>query len=200
MSVHPHPTRNRLVDTTAFFLATRDPSTISVEEILLTSGISKGSLYHHFEDLAELLEAAEVKQYAEWVDKSIETLVGVLAGVKSRDELVESLKGVTRATQGREVLPARIQRARTIAKALNNPRFKSALGVEQQRLTSALEDLFREAIEKGWYRSELDPRACAILIQSYTLGKIVDDIVEDQMSPESWDNLIGQLIERLFLK
>ena len=199
MNVNPHPTRNLLVDTTATFLATRDPSTISVDEILVTSGISKGSLYHHFQDLAELIEAAEIKQYADWVSKSIDTLTGVVAGVKSREELVEGLKAVTRATQSREVEPARIQRARTIAKALNNPRFKSALGVEQQRLTSALEDLFREAIERGWYRAELDPRACAILIQAYTLGKIVDDVVEDQMSQESWENLIGQLIERLFL-
>lgn len=59
-----HPTKIRLIETTAELLENQFPQDIQVDEILEKSGISKGSLYHHFEDLGELLEAAQVSRYA----------------------------------------------------------------------------------------------------------------------------------------
>ncbi len=55
-----HPTKTHLIETAVKLLDTQLPHEIAVDEILDKSGISKGSLYHHFEDLAELLEAAQV--------------------------------------------------------------------------------------------------------------------------------------------
>jgi AcrR family transcriptional regulator len=200
MSIIVHPTKNKLVETAAEFLKVKDPSAISVDEVLEASGISKGSLYHHFEDFGELLEIAQIRRYADWVDKSIETLLSVLTGVKTREGIVSGIKLVTRATQSPEVQTARMQRARTIGNSMKNERFRIALGIEQERLTSALEDMFREAIERGWYRSELNPRTCAVLIQAYTIGRVVDDVVDNPIDAESWYDLIDELVERLFLK
>ena len=200
MTSTSHPTKNKLVETAAEFLKVKDPSAISVDEVLESSGISKGSLYHHFEDFGELLEVAQISRYSEWVDKSIESLLSVLTGVKTRDGIIAGIKLVTRATQSPDVRMARVERSRTIANSMTNTRFKLALGLEQERLTAALEDMFREAIERGWYRSELNPRTCAVLIQANTLGKVVDDIVDNPMEEESWYLLIDELVERLFLK
>jgi AcrR family transcriptional regulator len=194
-----HPTKARLIETTTGFLAKRNPTDITVDQILEASGISKGSLYHHFEDFSELLEIAQVVKYSQWVDKSIELIVSVIAGVKSRDELVAGVKTVTRATQGPEFSEYRFDRARIIAQSSTSLRFKESLGVEQARLTSALEDLFREAAEKGWCSPHLDARTLAVFIQAYTLGKIVDDIVKDRIDPESWNSLIDTVVDRVFL-
>ena len=53
-----HPTKQLLIKTALELMETKLPTEIAVDEILTNSGISKGSLYHHFEDLAELLETA----------------------------------------------------------------------------------------------------------------------------------------------
>ena len=190
-----HPTKLRLVETAAQMLGTRSPQDIQVDEILDKSGISKGSLYHHFEDLNELLEAAQVMRYTLWVDRSINFIVPALSACKTRDDILLALAKTTEFTQSPEYRATRFERARTLANAETSERFQKALGVEQDRLTTALEDLVIEAKNKGLFRPEVNPRVVAVFIQSYTLGKIVDDVVPQQMSPEEWNKFIGYMLE-----
>ena len=189
-----HPTKARLVETTAELLESQFPESIQVDEILEKSGISKGSLYHHFEDLGELLEAAQVARYALWVDRSIGFITPILSGAKTRDDIINGLRQATLFTQSTEYKSTRFQRARTLANSETSMRFQRALGLEQDRLTTALEDLVQEAKNKGLFREELDSRVIAVFIQSYTLGKIVDDIVPNPMPSEKWDDFIVDML------
>jgi AcrR family transcriptional regulator len=190
----PHPTKARLIEITAGLLENQFPQEIQVDEILEKSGISKGSLYHHFHDLGELLEAAQVAKYAAWVDRSIGLIVPVLSGAKTRDDIIEGLRVLTKYTQSSEYQQTRFYRARTLANSETSERFKIALGVEQDRLTAALEDLVAEAKNKGLFRPELDNRVVAVFIQSYTLGKIVNDIVPEPLAQEKWDDFIVNML------
>jgi len=194
-----HPTKALLIATTVTLLDTKLPNEIAVDEILEASGISKGSLYHHFEDLGELLEIAQVERYAAWVDRSVDALVQMISTVKTREDLVHGLKVITRFTQDPKYSHTRFQRARAIASAEHNPRFKKRLAEEQMRLTEALIDLINEARNKGLYASDFDAHAGAVLVQAYTLGMIVDDFVEKQMDPEAWYSLIDKVVDRVFL-
>lgn len=199
MSKRVHPTKALLIATTVTLLDTKLPNEIAVDEILEASGISKGSLYHHFEDLGELLEIAQVERYAAWVDRSVDALVQMISTVKTREDLVHGLKVITRFTQDPKYSHTRFQRARAIASAEHNPRFKKRLAEEQMRLTEALIDLINEARNKGLYASDFDAHAGAVLVQAYTLGMIVDDFVEKQMDPEAWYSLIDKVVDRIFL-
>lgn len=189
-----HPTKARLIETAAEILETQFPEEIQVDEILDKSGVSKGSLYHHFEDLGELLEAAQVTRYANWVDRSISLIVPVLSSAKTRDDIIEGLRTLTTYTQSSEYKTTRFSRARTLANSEHSERFKKALGLEQERLTTALEDLVSEAKNKGLFKKESDSRIFAVFIQSYTLGKIVDDVVPNPMSQEKWDDFILNML------
>jgi AcrR family transcriptional regulator len=189
-----HPTKSRLIETTAALLEKQFPEAIQVDEILDKSGISKGSLYHHFVDLGELLEAAQVARYADWVDRSINLITPVLSEAKTREDIVEGLRRVTTYTQSPGFKTTRFARARTLANSETSERFQQALGLEQSRLTTALEDLVQEAKNKGLFKADLDARVVAVFIQSYTLGKIVDDIVETPVGQEKWDNFIVNML------
>ena len=133
-----HPTKARLIETTAALLETALPEAIQVDEILEKSGISKGSLYHHFEDLGELLEAAQIARYAVWVDRSIGFMTPLLSEAKTPADMIESLRKATIFTQSKEYMATRFQRARTLANSETSPRFQKALGVEQDRLQQHL--------------------------------------------------------------
>ena len=189
-----HPTKARLIETTVALLEDQFPEAIQVDEILEKSGISKGSLYHHFEDLGELLEAAQVARYAVWVDRSIGLITPILSGAKTRDDIINGLRQATLYTQSSEYKATRFQRARTLANSETSIRFQKALGLEQDRLTTALEDLVQEAKNKELFRSDIDSRVVAVFIQSYTLGKIVDDIVPNPMVQEKWDEFIVNML------
>ena len=198
MTPNLHPTKARLIETAVELLENQRPKEIAVDEILEKSGISKGSLYHHFEDLNELLEAAQIARYSSWVDRSINLLVDVLVNAKTADEFRVKLKQVTTFTQSAEYRKTRYERARTIANSENSPRFEKALAAEQARLTDALEDLIHEAQSKGIWRNEVDSRAAAVFVQAYTLGKIVDDFVPNPMDGELWNELITKILDKVF--
>jgi AcrR family transcriptional regulator len=189
-----HPTKSLLIETAVGLLEDKMPYEIAVDEILEKSGISKGSLYHHFEDLAELLEAAQVARYADWVDRSMALILAIMSKAKTKEDLFEGVKKMTLLTQSAEFKNFRYERARTIGNSQGHQRFQNLLAAEQERLTSGLTDIVREVIEKGFFRKDLNPHVAAIFIQSYTLGKIVDDIVTNPVDSKEWDNFIDHMV------
>ena len=194
-----HPTKAVLVKTVVALLEDHMPSAIQADQVLEISGISKGSLYHHFEDLGELIETAQVFRYSKWISRSVELMTEILPRVKSPAELRVALSLVTKATQGHDLAKFRLERARALSNAEGNLRFQKALTAETERLTSSLEDLCREVIEKGWFRKDLHPRALAVFIQAYTLGKLVDDFSPNKVSEEEWNSLIDGIVGNYFL-
>mgnify|MGYP003353142701 FL=1 len=95
-------------------METKAPNDISTDEVLQKSGISKGSMYHHFKDLDELIETAQVARFAHWVDISIENLGQIIRATKTKTELFEALRVVTENTQSVKRKPSRIERAATL--------------------------------------------------------------------------------------
>ena len=194
-----HPTKTKLVDTTAALLKTMPRSEISTDLILNTSGISKGSLYHHFEDLDELIESAMLVRYTDWVDSSIDLIMAIIEKSKTPDDIYNNLVQLTQFTQDPGRRSERIYRAEILGIAENSPRFAQRLGEEQQRLTNALVDIIRDTQESGYFRKELDPHAIAVLIQAYTLGKVLDDYSPTPVNPANWNNLINTIIRKVFI-
>ena len=194
-----HPTRELLIETAVKLLENHQPDEISIEMVLTTSGVSHGSLYHHFKDFGSLIDAAQVERFSGYVDASIALLTQAVTTAKTREELIAAIRNVTLLTQSANMLTMRLDRTRALAASVTREDFRALLGAEQERLTGALADLVREAQSQGWYRPELDPIAVAVFIQSYTIGKIVDDVTTTHMSQENWNSLINDVIERTFL-
>jgi AcrR family transcriptional regulator len=193
-----HPTKDRLISTVVVMLDGDHPDKINVEDVLLQSGISKGSLYHHFDDFTHLIEAALVRRFAHTVDESIGALSAVVMSSESKEDFFAGLEVVTRDTQSAGRAAWRFERARALGMAGWNPRFRDSLGHEQHRLTSGLADLFREAQSKGWMNSQFDPQAAAVLIQAYTLGQVLDDVDDHSMDREQWVQLINRITVQVF--
>jgi len=192
-----HPTKRALVATVLEFLKSTKPADITSESVLAKSGISKGSLYHHFEDFDDLIETAEVYRYAAYVDQSIHLLTKVFQTASNRDQMVAELKKVTRFTQSPQLMPQRMDRANSISLANSNPRMMKKMNAEQDRLNEAIIDIFREARERGWISKEIDIHAGAIFIQAYTLGIIINDVSGKKVEPEAWNELIDMFLERI---
>ncbi len=193
-----HPTKVALVNTVVELLENHRADEITSEQVLEISSISKGSLYHHFIDFSALIDTARVIRYSRWVDRSIELLTDVTTSTKTREEFFAGLAEVTKLTQSPASRSSRFERARILGLAEGNPRLMHDLGEEQQRLTDSITDLVREGQERGYMRKDLDASAIAVLIQAYTLGRIVDDVTVNHVDPEKWIQLISEVVEKGF--
>lgn len=196
----PHPTRQKLIETTVSLLDTLRPAEITVEMILQQSGISKGSLYHHFEDVEELFEAAEISRFILSVDQAVEKLQAAIEVATTPEELAETIRQSTRSTQRPSLAPLRLERARTLGRTLGNERFRKALGREQQRATYAIADIIQTAKSKGLINDHVNPQAFAVFIQAYSLGRAVDDITYDPISEPDWGNMINEIVINYLIK
>jgi AcrR family transcriptional regulator len=190
-----HPTREALIATVVSLMDSQPIESLTSELVLEKSKISRGSMYHHFQDFSELIEEAQVRRYASYVDQSIVLLSSIVHDVKNREELVEQVRRVTVITQSDGVRENRLERLVALGSAVRSPRMKAILGVEQERLTEMIADLYREVLNKGWGNPSLDPRTIGVLIQAYTLGKVVDDVTVAQMDGDKWVHLINTILE-----
>jgi len=196
---HMHPTAASLCKTVDQLLNEKNSDQITAEEVLDKSGISKGSLYHHFEDLSDLIETTLIIRYAHWIDLSIRSMSKLLESGKTTKLLKEGLFKVTYATQSDAMAKTRIERAQIVALTQNNPRLLKKFIAETDRMTASFEDLIREVIDRKLFKHNLEPRAIALFIQAYTFGLVINDLSENKVKYEDWVSLINQVISEVFI-
>jgi len=194
-----HPTKAKLVETAGKLLKEFKSGEITTEMVLTKSNISKGSLYHHFEDLEELIETALLVRYAKWVDVNVSTMTEILLNAKTKEDILTGLEKVTHQSQHPNLSRERFFRAEVLAKSNSSERFARKLRELQKHLTNSLVDIIREAQERGFYSTSFSPKAIAVFIQAYTLGKIIDDLNDEQVDMEDYSRLINAIIKDVFI-
>jgi len=194
-----HPTKRLLTETVVGLLSTKKPNEILADEVLEISGVSKGSMYHHFEDLQDLVETAQIYRYSQWIDASIEFLTKYVAKARTHDELRTSLRILTEQTQSDQRKGARAERAQALAACVQNPRMAKQMGAETQRLTDAIADVTEEVKNKGLFRSDVNSQVLATFIQAYTLGKLVNDYNPTAVNEEEWNDFIMNIVDHTFM-
>jgi AcrR family transcriptional regulator len=194
-----HPTKEKLIETMISLMDEHALASILVDDVLRESNISKGSLYHHFENFDDLVEAALIARFAAGVDSSIYLVSEAVNGAKSSEELLEKIVLVTSATQGRTRSKFRLERARVIGLSVNSPKLLESLEREQERLTTAMADIVREGQEKGWVSKTFDAKTIAVFLQAYTLGRVIDDVAgkDQQIDSNDWNDVVNTAVKAL---
>jgi AcrR family transcriptional regulator len=192
-----HPTKQLLLDTTVSLIDESGPQGFTVDNVLDTSGISKGSLYHHFHDFDDLISSAQVIRFSRSVDADIAHIIEAVRRSTSREDFLGKVKGLALIASSDERRRERASRAVIIGSSWGKPEFRAALAVEQRRLTDAFIDLVREVSERGWVGSRFSPQVVATFVQAYTFGRLVDDLVEDPVDGSEWGDLIQAVITNL---
>ncbi|MEI6406744.1 MAG: TetR/AcrR family transcriptional regulator [Actinomycetes bacterium] len=192
-----HPSKEIMVRCVINLTKTQGIETITSDQVHKISGISKGSMYHHFKDFDELIEVAESVIYASVVDDVISRLSTALSISKSREDFLTAIAAITYGNQTPEKVEDRLSRITYLAQAISSERMKLSMGAEQERLTQGIADLIREAQERGWANPNLNALAASIFLQAFTVGRVIDYISDERVDDESWIFLIAQVVDRV---
>lgn len=189
------PVKLALIDAAERLLTHSSPSQITTTVLLREAKVARGSLYHHFGNLAHLLETAMLRSFSRDVTSNVLLLKNVVISAKTKEEFQDGLRLVTEISQSAQRRESRFTRARLIARSQHNERLASLLADEQIRLTQAITNIFETAQRKGWIRKDIPTAAAAVFIQAYTLGKVVDDLVDKPVDATDWNRLIAVFVE-----
>ena len=192
-----HPTKVHLIDAAALLIDEHGSQGFTVEQLLETSNISKGSLYHHFEDFHDVIMQAQVLRFARYVEEDIAALTNVLLAATSREDMFSRLDLISRATHDPARSVRRADRIEILAGTRHSEKMKSALAPTQARLTGAIGDLVREMKAKDFVSGDLDPGSVAVFIQAYSLGLIVNDVSNEPIDMEKWHTMISRMTRGL---
>lgn len=193
-------TREKLVVTVLGMLEERPSEDLRVEEVLEVSGISTGSLYHHFEDFGHLVETALIRRYVEVLDIAARLVEEVLGQLISGADLRAATNSALTTYAEFNTPEIRFERARILGMCDTHERMREALGQAQQRATDRIVAIFeKEQRAAGRVDPDLDARAIAVLIQSFSFGRIIDDIVPARMDQEKWLDLIERVYGQVIL-
>ena len=192
-----HPTKVHLTEAAATLIDELGSQGFTVEQLLEKSNISKGSLYHHFEDFHDVIMQAQVLRFARYVEEDIAALTNVLLAASSREDMFGRLDQISRATHDPARSGRRADRIEILAGARHSEKMKNALGPTQARLTGAIADLVREMKAKEFVSENLDPGSVAVFIQAYSLGLIVNDVSNEPIDLEEWHAMISRMTRGL---
>ena len=192
-----HPTKKHLLDTAISLIDEFGAQGFTVEQLLEKSNISKGSLYHHFQDFSDVIVQAQVARFSQYVAEDIESLTSVIVNATSREDLMARLDLVTRASHDPERAPRRFDRAAIIASVQYSEKGRAQLSVAQQHLTDSISDLVRELQERQFVDASIDPKSLSTFIQAYSLGLVLNDVTAEPVDHEAWLALIGRMVRGL---
>lgn len=190
----PHPTAVTLMDTVSKMLDSDKPHDILVDEVLKVSGVSRGSLYHHFGDFPGLVQATLLHRFSANVVADSKAMRDVADKATSQDDYWTKIRHLSALTQVPERAPVRAERARLVSLASSDEAFGKALAHEQEILTQGMADAIAHAQHKGWVKTDLSARAIAVFLQAYSLGRAVDDIAEVHVPNAEWHVIVESVL------
>lgn len=171
----------------------------TVEMLLDSSGISKGSLYHHFSDFMDFVESVQVEIFAESVRIDIENAKAAFDRATSKEDFRRFILAVV----GSAFLPdrpdLRLLRASMVGATRGREDYRARLGAEQLRLRELLADVIVQAQTRGWVRPEVDPDTGAVFMLAYSFGLVIDEVTGKPVDPQGWQDLVMAFMDRVML-
>lgn len=182
------------MNTVSSMLDSGESTVVLVDDVLEKSGISRGSLYHHFGDFENLVHTTLIARFSANVEADARGIWKAVESAKSKEDFWRQIRKLSALTQVPERAAVRAERARLISMATARDDFAASLAKEQDRLTGMMADAIAVAQDKGWVKSTFSSRAITLFLQAYSLGRAVDDIAETHISNHEWVDLIDTVL------
>lgn len=198
-SVQFHATKQLLLDTVLSLLETENPAALTTEKVLTKARVSIGSLYHHFEDLSDLLEQALCIEFESFTNRTIDLLLMTNEQAKNLKQWGQGVQEARRISHGPQYARNRMLRVWAVAYASMGPRMKARLGDVQDRLNAKFVTFVRGAQKAGWMKKDLDPLAVSVFIQAYQFGAVIDDVAQKHLASDVWINILNQVSQKTLI-
>ena len=181
-------TRSRILNAAIKMMETGGESSVRLSAIAEALDIKEPSIYHHFTNRTELVNAA----YVEWYWQCLKTEIPVEAMmvlVDSREDYVRALRKSMEWSYQPGRHHARAIRVSVLGAAQRNPDLAIAINDINKKFLATIADAALVAQQKGWLRADLDPMATAYWLHGQIIGRTVAEMDPGHVDLAQWDKV-----------
>ncbi len=193
-----HPTKQRLIEVTNTIYEKQALHTITAELVLRESGVTKGSLYHHFQDFSDLIEHVLVLRHETFASLELSAMNLEIDGSSGIETARARLFTALRNRQDSTSSSDRSERALILSQSLTNQRLSAKILVVDERITQLWMALYSSCAHRGWTSSYLDPRSVSAVIQGAIFGRVFIDLQSEELAMENWMVIVEAVADRLY--
>lgn len=179
-------TAERILDHAEKELTNAGLVNFNLDRVILESGVSRSSVYHHFGGREGVIAAVETRWLVNSLGDGYRDMDEMFSRITSGEEAFRLIEiGVTIAGSAaqREMRERRIS---TLAMSRTSPATRKILVDTQVKGTRDFADMIRRGRDSGLFDPVEPIDGIAHLIQSMLLGRILVDIVQDPGADDAW--------------
>ncbi|CAN5553682.1 hypothetical protein BH10ACT1_BH10ACT1_13210 [soil metagenome] len=180
-----NPYRQALLDTAVAMLEERGPDGFKVDDVLIESGTSSSSLYHHFGSREGLLDAAQHERYRRLARaedrRHLEGGVSASTPEEFLDYIAAQLRRTVTDPANRSARRGRLEAA---TRALGSPELAAQTVAVQGKMFGVIADMYAVAQQRGLINPDLDVRAYVLWFHGVVLGRTATE--EGPVDTEAW--------------
>ena len=191
-------TRSRILNAAIEMMETGGESSVRLGAIAEALGIKEPSIYHHFKNRTELVNAA----YVEWYWQCLKTDISVdamMVLVDSKEDYVRAIRKSMEWSYQPGRHHARSIRLSVLGAAQRNPELAVAVNDINKKFLATIADAVAVAQQKGWLRTDLDPLATAYWLHGQIIGRTVAEMDLGQVDLAQWDKVSFEAVLGLIL-
>ena len=173
-------------------------SAVRLGAIAENLGIKEPSIYHHFTNRTELVNAA----YVEWYWQCLKTDISVEAMmvlVESKEDYVRAVRKTMEWSYQPERHHARAIRLSVLGAAQRNPELAVAINEINKKFLGTIADSALVAQQQGWLRQDLDPMAIAYWLHGQIIGRVVAEMNPGHVDLAQWDKVSFEAVLGMIL-
>jgi AcrR family transcriptional regulator len=191
--------RGALIDAALDIILKDGVDNLRIEDVCERVGVTKGSLYWHFNDRDGLIREALLEQLRRISDEQLATMNDAITSATSADDYLSRIVGALANPFDKSEVEQRWKRLELIVATRDDPALWKVMSEVQRRQQKFMADAMERAAENGLLRRDVDPQAVAAVLSAVALGSVNLSLLEsDGPSPEAWTSLMVLLISLLF--
>lgn len=186
-----HVTIRRAIEVAADLIDERGEDGVRLQDVVQRSGVSAGSLTHHFGSREGLIAAALMERFdraAEQRSRSFDI------DTSDSDRFLAGMSAILASSAAGERDAWRLARIRVLAYSRHRPELRQALVVSLAALEQEMAARVAVAPERLAGGLALAPKVLVVFAESYSAGRIVDTVFGDPLPMELWAALFARLV------
>jgi AcrR family transcriptional regulator len=191
-------TKSRILNAAIAMMDEGGEAAVRLGAIAENLGIKEPSIYHHFTNRTELINAA----YVEWYWQCLKTDIPVEAMmvlVESKEDYVRAVRKTLEWSYQPERHHARAIRLSVLGAAQRNPDLAVSINDINKKFLASIADAANVAQQKGWLRTDLDPMAIAYWLHGQIIGRTVAEMDPGHVDLAQWDKVSFEAVLGLIL-